>query len=706
MNNWLEQALKYESESNLLLSTQYYTRALQENPEDQDVLYYGGLFLFKMGKYDQALDLFVKCYSSKSLTEELKEELLSQLLAAYYEPNAEGLKKTYETNVKNLLAYEFNYLKSFPSFEDLPFICIPRNDSSYFVFDKATKIFLKVLDLQNESDESSTLAKEECVLAIDIYEKEKLLAIHEKTFKPALNGIKIPIYLVWTDPVTMQVYLQLEDFRPIIEKQRFVFFPDYREESGVASFFKDHQSMIPNKCIGSIVEDEIRSFFKTIKETRDKDVEEKLSQVLKLAESYDDQYYKDLFLNHKGDLRILFITCRFTTFLQYSTRDCMSASVNLGIKSDLLIEKSDIQRIFVGNSYEKILDFKPNIIFMLDHFKWEFGIPDNLMCITWVQDPLPNILSRDSAKKLSDNDLVLVGAPKLKDQMLELGYPEADLFDQIIPVNSLIFDKIELVGTEKARYASDITYVSHVGDPKSSLDALVSEYITRIEDEDIRPKFKDFLYSAYELTRRRIEGSEPIFTVEDYKHVLAEALEGCGFQLYISDDFAYEFGSRVGNRLHRTIPLVWVAECGHSLKIWGREWVNNSQLKKFAMGTAAHGEELAKIYSSARITLGIQPYGTMHQRALEAMACGSLYMSRQLPAEHDYNSIGNYFIEGEDFVSFSSKDDLLDKVHYFLENERERKRIAENGRKKTVQNYTYDKAIQNLLSVLRDVQGD
>ncbi|MEW6573295.1 MAG: glycosyltransferase [Bacillota bacterium] len=703
MNKWIEQALAYQSENNLELSVKCYARALEEDPDDKDVLYFAGLFLFNRRRYEEALDTFIRCYEHESQTEEMKQEILANVLAAYYEPNLPEFKKTYERNVQNLLAYEHSYLNSFSAFEDLPCICIPRNDYSYYIFDKETKRFRGHLLVQENICRHNDIASNDCIIAVNLFDLRQLQVLHEQTYQPLMNGMKVPIYLIWADKWKMQIYLQIADYEPVIATKRFVFWPGYKGESGIMPFFQDHQSIIPAKLVtNGQQEKEIQLLLEEAIQFRTQDYADKLSRVRELAENHSEEYYRKLFLDRKNQVRVLFITCRFTTVLQYSIRDCTAACRELGIECDLLIEKSDIHRAFPGSWLEKIFEFKPDVIFQIDHFKWEYSVvPQDYIYVTWVQDPLPHIFSNDSAAKLHWNDFVLVMAKAFRDDLIKLGYPEDNMLHQPMPVNPSIYYKRNVPVAEKKHYGADITAVSHVGDPEGKLAELFACYAGRYCGNHSKDDLLQFFKIAYEITYGGIEKSEPVFTVEDYKKVLREAAGRCGVKLEITEDLAYEFGFQVGNRLHRFIPLTWLAEHNHSLKIWGKEWVSNKKLRNYAMGPAENGEELAKVLSCSKIALGLQPYTTMHPRVLEAMACGCLYLCRFIPEEHDYDSIRNYFVENEDFVFFYDKDDLLRKVDFYLKNEKERERIAENGRRKTVENYTYKKAMQNCLSFIR-----
>lgn len=51
--------------------------------------------------------------------------------------------------------------------------------------------------------------------------------------------------------------------------------------------------------------------------------------------------------------------------------------------------------------------------------------------------------------------------------------------------------------------------------------------------------------------------------------------------------------------------------------------------------------------------------------------------------------------EGDEIVFFKDKEDFLNKVHFYLEHEEERTRMAEIGRKKALEKLTYQKFMEN-----------
>lgn len=66
-------------------------------------------------------------------------------------------------------------------------------------------------------------------------------------------------------------------------------------------------------------------------------------------------------------------------------------------------------------------------------------------------------------------------------------------------------------------------------------------------------------------------------------------------------------------------------------------------------------------------------------RVIETMLAGSLLLDER------NKQTACYFSEGEDYVAFSSKKELLEKIKYYLAHEDERKMIAESGQRKAKQ---------------------
>jgi glycosyltransferase involved in cell wall biosynthesis len=86
----------------------------------------------------------------------------------------------------------------------------------------------------------------------------------------------------------------------------------------------------------------------------------------------------------------------------------------------------------------------------------------------------------------------------------------------------------------------------------------------------------------------------------------------------------------------------------------------------------------------------------MKGRVFESMMCGAMLI------ESENNQTPTFFEPGKDMVFYSTHEDLEEKIRYYLENERERIRIATNGLYKCITKYNIEnwwrRVLQSLLS--------
>ena len=59
-----------------------------------------------------------------------------------------------------------------------------------------------------------------------------------------------------------------------------------------------------------------------------------------------------------------------------------------------------------------------------------------------------------------------------------------------------------------------------------------------------------------------------------------------------------------------------------------------------------------------------------------------------------------FFVPGEDYVYYESREDLLEKLEYYLSHDDERRRIAESGHEKIAQAHTFDHRVREILDVV------
>ncbi len=134
------------------------------------------------------------------------------------------------------------------------------------------------------------------------------------------------------------------------------------------------------------------------------------------------------------------------------------------------------------------------------------------------------------------------------------------------------------------------------------------------------------------------------------------------------------FSGRVGSyRSYRKDTLMYLIENGVS-----------GYINFFLSETNLDNEEYYKLLSMSKIAINFSYSNEGHQlkgRALEAISVGAMLLESENP------QISCFFEDGTDYVSFSSKEDLLEKIGYYLKNSEERVRIAKNGMRKVAELY-------------------
>jgi spore maturation protein CgeB len=82
------------------------------------------------------------------------------------------------------------------------------------------------------------------------------------------------------------------------------------------------------------------------------------------------------------------------------------------------------------------------------------------------------------------------------------------------------------------------------------------------------------------------------------------------------------------------------------------------------------------------------------RRLFEGMACGKMVITDRLS---EATGLSEIFIDGEDIVYYDEMFDCIEKINYYNEHEEERERIAHNGMKKVLENYTQIQVVDKLI---------
>jgi spore maturation protein CgeB len=144
----------------------------------------------------------------------------------------------------------------------------------------------------------------------------------------------------------------------------------------------------------------------------------------------------------------------------------------------------------------------------------------------------------------------------------------------------------------------------------------------------------------------------------------------------------------------------------YPFKIWGSEWPGCKPFDRMVQEASRRisPEEYIKIFNASDINLnlhssserdGIDPSGDfLNPRTFELASCEAFQLVDERALLHEA------FVAGEEVVTFNSIADLRDKIDYYSSRPEERRRIARNGRERALRDHTYEKRIEEMLSVI------
>jgi hypothetical protein len=325
-------------------------------------------------------------------------------------------------------------------------------------------------------------------------------------------------------------------------------------------------------------------------------------------------------------MRVMGITSQYTTFLKYSMSDWLDAMDALGHETRLVMEETDYQitnPIYFGDA---IVEFKPDLILMLDHYRAEItGLPRQVPCVMWVQDYLPNIFNAKAGAAQGPRDYCLgFGRLNLRDSF---GYPEKRFMPAQVGVNEIRFAPRELSHSDLDTYACDVSFVSHASTPATTL---LTEQLNRADAQG-----RKLLIDMFEQMRAIYDAGGAITQPLVIGQMLDSSLSRNRMQLDEPSkrsvlDF---FNTRVNNALFRHQSVAWLAEMGVNLHLYGRGWENHPRFGKFARGIACNQSQLCTIYQASKINMQITPFGAVHQRLLEGLCAGGFFLLRYCPGD-------------------------------------------------------------------------
>ena len=322
--------------------------------------------------------------------------------------------------------------------------------------------------------------------------------------------------------------------------------------------------------------------------------------------------------------RVLFLTTRFSTVLQYATRDAAEGFEQAGFETRIMIEPTPRHRIMMAATRASLAEFKPDLIFQIDHQRQEHEaglFPANLPFLCWIQDHMPHLMKKETGSALTSADFVLSDAGPVYVQNFD--YPER----QIIAVSKLT--ALPPLLPRPAAPANDLIFVSNAAHtPAELLDRLIKAFPVGTMD-------RAFLEECVSRLVAMHAKDDSLPTYRDVCAYLRGLVAEVGMELTESqfDRLTWQINHPVCDSLYRQQAVRWIAaaaqELGLKLALYGQGWDNHAEFAPFARGTVPAGRELNEVCRNAAINFQIAPYFCLHQRMLDGLSSGAFFLVRR-----------------------------------------------------------------------------
>ena len=432
--------------------------------------------------------------------------------------------------------------------------------------------------------------------------------------------------------------------------------------------------------------------------------------VSEMSQYYDSGFAKRVAKKIKekrySELKILGITSRYTSFLQYCTRDLLSGFADLGCQIELDIEPSNYYLSNGQETLSKIYTTLPDIIFSLDSFRSEV-IPKHVPYHTWIQDELGRLVNPKNAA-LTQYDFVDVLGIGWQQRFAQRPYYQ----QHPVGVLPLGFHEDTYFPIEGIQKDIDVLYVSHLYDSDLTLtpyrlgkasilhtpselkwfkgggniDLFISVMRTIALELDLLSMNSLLFIVSCEVKRK--EWILSLNISEMTESLLALLLEPTGQRGRIGNDILSQLKYR---------PMQALAKAGINIALYGKHWESIPDLALFANGVAANGEALNMLHNRSKICVNSSAQISFHMHAVEIMASGAFMLSRRIPLDEDIMPITQLFKEDVEVVMFDDEQELVKQVNYYLSQPELCQSIAQSALLKLKEKHSYQHRAQQIL---------
>ncbi len=138
----------------------------------------------------------------------------------------------------------------------------------------------------------------------------------------------------------------------------------------------------------------------------------------------------------------------------------------------------------------------------------------------------------------------------------------------------------------------------------------------------------------------------------------------------------------------------------YNIKMWGSPpavWAKEYVPAEIMQNQVVHNDEKAKAFIAAKIVLNnLHPaeINGLNKRTFEIPACFGFQLTNYRPA------IEELFEPDKEIICYKNFNDMIEKIDFYLNNDEERKKIAEAGMIRAHKDHTYEVRLKEMLNII------
>jgi hypothetical protein len=482
------------------------------------------------------------------------------------------------------------------------------------------------------------------------------------------------INLIEPDASALSRLLEATDLSDRLQPDRvYLFLGPQAEADFLALLAAEPNHAIPGVWFG--VEPPLQAALEQIEGGRDQRVLDNVRQLQARHDaSFPGRVRDKLAGRDRRPLRVLFLTSRYTSVLQYIASDLASTFAELGHETVVVREARSGQELSFPFVTDQLRAFEPDLVFLTNHTRPEYGriLPPGLPVVTWIQDEMPRLADPAFIAALGPLDLTYGYSTTVQTRYRKLGYPfVGHLPFAVRPVMSPIPDDSQ----------PQVVYVTHLEELAEPADY---------------PGLAPWLERRF-LAEHRV----PIGTPK-IEPLLRDACQALGLSILPENRSSLLFWAAMfARRLDRLRVADAVLAAGLPLRLYGRGWEKVARFAPHVRGVVQPGEPLRQVLRGHKVVLHINGECNLHPRVLEGFCAGGFVLGRHEDSDDLPGETADQLAIGRELHLFRDEGEMVELIRRALEDEGWRRGVIEAARARIAADHTYGNRVEVILRDLR-----